>query len=111
VFWYRARGSQPCRPLTGRRYDTLFQRVQATLPWADQVAFTAHGLRHTAGTLVERLAGTQVARRFLGHADRTVTDTYTDASEAEVAAAVARLTGQPHPLAPAPGASLAIPTD
>lgn len=104
VFWYRARGSQPCRPLTGRRYDTLFQRVQATLPWADQVAFTAHGLRHTAGTLVERLAGTQVARRFLGHADRTVTDTYTDASEAEVAAAVARLTGQPHPLVPAPDA-------
>jgi len=33
------------------------------------------------------------------HADHTVSDTYTDASEAEVAAAVAPFTGQPRPLA------------
>lgn len=45
------------------------------------------------------------------HVDHTVSDTYTDASEAEVAAVVARFTGQPRPLAPAPGAPLAIPTD
>lgn len=99
VFWYRPRGKQPARQLTGRRYDTLFRRTQATLPWADAAGFTAHGLRHTSGTLVERLAGTQVARRFLGHADRTVTDSYTDADLTEVARAVSQLTGRPHPLA------------
>ena len=99
VFWYRARGSKPSRRLTDRRYDTLFGRIQTTLPWADEALLTAHNLRHTGATLIERLAGTQVARRFLGHADRSVTETYTDADEAEVARAVSRLTGRPHPLA------------
>jgi integrase len=99
VFWYRARGSKPSRRLTDRRYDTLFRRIQTTLPWADEALLTAHNLRHTGATLIERLAGTQVARRFLGHADRSVTETYTDADEAEVARAVSRLTGRPHPLA------------
>lgn len=99
VFWYKARGSRPARRLTDRRYDTLFGRIQTTLPWADKALLTAHNLRHTGATLVERLAGTQVARRFLGHADRSVTEMYTDADEAEVARAVSRLTGRPHPLA------------
>lgn len=99
VFHYRITAQGRNRPLTGRRYDTLFQRIQTTLPWADEIHLTAHGLRYTAGRLVERLAGTQVARMFLGHADRTVTDRYTEAAMPELAQVTTQLTGRPHPLA------------
>jgi integrase len=56
-------------------------------------------LRHTAITAVERHAGYAVAQAFAGHCAASVTGTYTRARIAEVAAAVAALTGEPHPLA------------
>lgn len=62
---------------------------------------TAHVLRHTAGTAVERIAGHAVAQGFLGHEPGSVTGTYTKARIDEIAAAVSVLTGEPHPLATA----------
>jgi integrase len=86
-------------PLTGRRYDTMAMRVQRTLPWANEVSVTVHFLRHTGASIVERIAGTQTARLFLRHADRTVTDTYTHSDDVRLAKAVETMTGASHPMA------------
>jgi integrase/recombinase XerC len=87
------------RPITRRRYNTLFDGAQAALPWTARTPVTAHALRHTAGTAIERIAGYSVAGAFFGHAPSTVTGIYSRARLDEVAAAVAALTGEPHPLA------------
>ena len=86
-------------PVSDRTYDRIFTRVQAEVSWAGRTPLTAHVLRHTAITAVERVAGFAVAARFAGHTPGTVTGTYTKADISEVAAAVAQLTGEPHPLA------------
>ena len=86
-------------PVTDRTYDRIFTRVQAHVEWSERTPLTAHVLRHTAITAVGRLAGYPVAQAFAGHAPPSVTGRYLHASLAEVAAAVATLTGQAHPLA------------
>jgi integrase/recombinase XerC len=77
----------------------VFDRARPCLPWADRTPVSAHILRHTAITTVERHAGSAVAQAFAGHRAASVTRTYTRARIAEVAAAVAALTGEAHPLA------------
>lgn len=86
-------------PISDRTYDRVFTRAQEHVPWAQRTPLTAHVLRHTAITAVERVAGFAVAQAFAGHQPGSVTGTYTKASLHEVAAAVATLTGEPHPLA------------
>jgi integrase len=93
------RGGRGPAPVTDRTYDRIFTRAQALIPWAQRTPLTAHVLRHTAITAVERTAGFAVAAKFAGHTPASVTGTYTKADVAEVARAVARLTGEPHPLA------------
>ena len=88
-------------PITARRYDTIFDRARACLPWAERTPVSAHVLRHTAITAVGRLAGYPVAQAFGGHAPPSVTGRYLHATITEIAAAVAILTGQAHPLATA----------
>jgi integrase len=56
-------------PLTSRRYDTLWKRVHQTLPWAATWRVSAHWLRHTTLTWVERTFGYAVARAYAGHTD------------------------------------------
>ena len=61
-----------------------------------------HWIRHTTLTWVERNFGYAVARAYAGHTDNGdagTTSTYVRASLSEVAAALAALTGEPHPLA------------
>lgn len=89
VFYYRPTKQRPVRPLTAKRYETLFGRVQRTLPFANQIHLTSHQLRKTGAVAIERIAGTQVARRWLGHADRSTVDLYAGASDDEVRRAVA----------------------
>ncbi len=92
-------------PLTRRHFETLFGKVQAELAWP-RTPVTAHVLRHTAVTAVERLpapyGGGAVAAAFAGHApgSGSVTAGYTRATIAEVAGAVEVLSGEPHPLTP-----------
>lgn len=86
-------------PISARRYSTIFERARASLDWADRTPVSAHVLRHTAITAVGRLAGYSVAQAFAGHAAPSVTGRYVHATLAEVAAAVATLTGEHHPLA------------
>lgn len=86
--------------MSARRYDTIFARAKTCLDRDDRTPLSAHVLRHTAITNVGRLAGYPVAQAFAGHTPPTVTGRYLHATVAEVAAAVAALTGENHPLAP-----------
>ncbi|MEV0769613.1 tyrosine-type recombinase/integrase [Nocardia salmonicida] len=93
------------RPITRRRYDHLWNRIGRYLPWVATQQITTHWLRHTTLTWVERNFSYATARAFAAHAEPSGQDsttlTYVRASIEEVAAAVAALTGEPHPLAPA----------
>ena len=90
------------RPLTYRRYDHLWHRIGTHLPWAAAQQVSTHWLRHTTLTWVERTFGYAVARAYAGHSGKNdvgTTMTYVRAEVQEVAAALAALTGEPHPLA------------
>jgi integrase/recombinase XerC len=90
------------RPITARRYDYLWSRIGKHLPWVATQQVSTHWLRHTTLTWVERHFGYAVARAYAGHTDSGnagTTATYIRADIHEVAAALAALTGEPHPLA------------
>ncbi len=92
------------RPITRRRYDHIWDRIGRHLPWVTTQQITTHWLRHTTLTWVERNFGYATARAYAAHAEPSGQDgttlTYVRASIAEVAQAVAALTGETHPLAP-----------
>ena len=88
-------------PMSRRHYDTLFRHVQEALPWSVRTPVTAHVFRHTTAAAIERLAGFAVAEKFLGHEPSSVTSVYVKARTEEVAAAIATICCEPHPLAPA----------
>ena len=88
------------RPITSRRYDHLWVRIGRQLPWVATQQISTHWLRHTTLTWVERNFGYAVARAYAGHAESAnagTTATYVRANLPEVAAALAALTGEPHP--------------
>jgi len=90
------------RAITARRYDHLWQRLGRHLTWVRVQQVSMHWLRHTTLTWVERNFGYAVARAYAGHngsRDTGVTSTYVRADVVEVAAALAALTGEAHPLA------------
>ncbi|WP_222932738.1 hypothetical protein [Nocardia yunnanensis] len=64
---------------------------------------SAHWLRYTTLTFVEREFGYAVARAYAGHLEPTRSDgatyTYVRASLPEVAEALTAITGESHPLA------------
>jgi len=88
------------QPLTSRRYDQLYKRIGAQVPWVAMLGVSTHWLRHTTLTWVERHFGYGVARAYAGHTDSTgpATTTYIKADIHDVATALAAMTGQPHPL-------------
>ena len=90
------------QPITKRRYDHLWTRISRHLPWVGVQQISIHWLRHTTLTWVERNFGYAIARAYAGHADThdpSTTTTYVKATLADVATALAVLTGEPHPLA------------
>jgi integrase/recombinase XerC len=89
-------------PITARRYDHLRARIGRYLPWVATQQISTHWLRHTTLTWVERHFGYAIARAYAGHTDNGnggTTATYVRADLPEIAAALATLTGEPHPLA------------
>jgi hypothetical protein len=90
--------------LTSRRYDHHWHRLGERLPWVAAQGVSTHWLRHTTLAWVERHFGYGVARAYAGHTDSTgpATTTYIKADLHAVAAALAAMTGQPHPLATTP---------
>ena len=87
-------------PMSTRRYDTIFHRARMCIDWSHRTPISAHVLRHTAITAIGRIGGYPVAQAFAGHTPATVTGRYLHATLAEVADAVATMTGEAHPLAP-----------
>lgn len=91
------------RTVGRRRYDHLWQRLGVILPWVAAQQVSAHWLRHTTLTWVERVYGYGVALAYAGHAetpnDAGTTARYVKATLEEVATALSALTGEPHPLA------------
>ncbi len=90
------------KPITGRRYDHLWNRIGRHLPWVRTQQITAHWLRHTTLTWVERNSGYAIARAYAGHSREAgkvgTTMTYVRATLSETASALSALTGEPHPL-------------
>ncbi|MGY2026011.1 tyrosine-type recombinase/integrase [Nocardia gipuzkoensis] len=93
------------RPAGRRRIDHLFTRIRRSLPWAEALGVSAHWIRHTTLTFVERQFGIAVARAYAGHEDGhrisgSATFTYTKAGLLDVIEALVALTGEDHPLLP-----------
>ncbi|MER7449450.1 site-specific integrase [Nocardia beijingensis] len=93
------------RPAGRRRLDHLFTRFKHALPWAAVLGISAHWIRHTTLTYVERQFGIAVAWAYAGHEDGRpaagpTTFTYTKAGLLDVVEALATLTGETHPLLP-----------
>jgi integrase/recombinase XerC len=90
-------------PITHRRYDHLWDRLGRYLPWITTLNVSAHWIRHTTLTWVERNFGFAIAHAYAGHYDEAdnnnATMTYVKAAVHDVATALAALTGEPHPLA------------
>ncbi|WP_051792351.1 tyrosine-type recombinase/integrase [Amycolatopsis jejuensis] len=89
-------------PMQHARYDALWARLGRHLPWINAAGVTAHWLRYTTLTWVERNFGYAVAAAYAGHAagfQTGTTLTYVSATIEELATALAALTGEPHPLA------------
>jgi integrase/recombinase XerC len=87
-----------------RRYDYLWQRIGEHLPWVAVQGISAHWLRHTTLTWVERRFSYAIAHAYAGHLDGSeggTTTTYVKGTLQEVAQALAALTGEPHPVASA----------
>ena len=87
-------------PISARRYNTIFDRARCCLEWSPRIPVSAHVLRHTAINAVARHAGYPTAQTFAGHTPPHVTGRYLQATITEVAATIATLTNEPHPLAP-----------
>lgn len=72
------------RPLSRKRFETLWGRLKRDLVWLDEMHGRPHDLRKTMGTFVERAFGHAVSQRWLRHTVNDVTGTYTVAADAEV---------------------------
>lgn len=111
VFYYRKRRkvtapdgtvTTPPHPLTRRFYNTVWDRICAKLPWADQLHIRPHDLRKTGAQWIERAHGYSVAKGWLRHEVNEDTLTYTQSSPEQIARGFESLTGRHHPLAPGP---------
>jgi hypothetical protein len=85
-------------PISRRYFEHLCGEVRKEIPSLGRNPkswFSTHGLRHTAGTMVQRAGGDAVARRFLGHALRGHMENYAKATEDEVREALVSIWNEP----------------
>lgn len=99
VFWYKVRGSSSFAPITSRRFDTLHGRWQADLSWGAEIQVSYHFLRHTISETLKSHYGPHYAKRYLRHAENSVTDIYGKCTTEMLARAMSDLFGYDHPLA------------
>jgi integrase/recombinase XerC len=93
--------SSTYRPIAGDVFDDLFARLKSKVSWSNEIDVSAHWVRHTTLTWVERSFGSAVAQKYARHQGGNVTAGYTESDVAEVAHALEVLTGTLHPLAQA----------
>lgn len=96
VFWFRA--SDEPRLMTTRRIDTLINRWQRNLRWAADEQVGLHHIRHTISAFIAMEYGPQYKKRYLRHADGSVTDRYGVCTFEELARAMSDLLDFEHPL-------------
>jgi hypothetical protein len=78
--------------LNDKWFEGFARRIQNPA-WAKELGVSAHWIRHTTITDIERIAGVRVAAAYAGHADSNfgVTGTYTKVSPEELRLAHSRL--------------------
>jgi site-specific recombinase XerC len=54
-------------PLTKRRFNTLFDRLDRHTTWSEELDVGAHWIRHTTLTDIAAVAGVRVAEAYAGH--------------------------------------------
>lgn len=81
------------RPITRRKYNSLFAPARRRLVWAERLGVSIHWYRHTTLTDISKAANTRVAAAYAGHADRSVTDRYTHVDFMDLQAAHACVFG------------------
>lgn len=85
------------KPMSERRLDTLAKRWQQNMDWAREESVSFHYIRHTIAAYLAQI-GPQYKKRYLRHADNSVTDIYGKCPMDEFAAVMADLLGFEHPL-------------
>jgi integrase len=98
VFWLKRTKAGEPRKMSGRRFDTLANRWQSTLDWAMEEQLGFHHIRHAMGAILASNAGPQYKKRYLRHADTTVSDVYGICNLEGLARAMSRLLEFEHPL-------------
>lgn len=68
--------SRTTLPVTRKRIESLFARLQRHVPWAWRRDLRPHDIRHTSGRLVYQASDDQMARLHLAHDAGTSTDHY-----------------------------------
>jgi integrase len=91
--FYTKRGT----PMSERRLDTIAKRWQENLDWARDEGVSFHYIRHTIAAYVAQV-GPQYKKRYLRHADNSVTDIYGKCPMDDFARVMADLLGFQHPL-------------
>ncbi len=85
------------KPMSERRLDSIAERWQTNLDWARNEGVSFHYIRHTIAAYLAQV-GPQYKKRYLRHADNTVTDIYGKCPMDEFAGVMADLLGFEHPL-------------
>lgn len=84
------------RPITRRRFMTLFNRLDAHTEWSERLDVGVHWIRHTTLADIATVAGLRVAAAYAGHSDGSlgVIGSYTKVPPAHLRAAYTRVFGQ-----------------
>jgi site-specific recombinase XerD len=82
-------------PLTRRRFNSLFDRLDRHCDWSEQLDVGAHWLRHTTLSDISAVSGLRVAQAYAGHKPgrRSAIEIYTQVEFDDLAAAYERLFG------------------
>jgi site-specific recombinase XerD len=82
-------------PLTRRRFNSLFDRLDRHCDWSEQLDVGAHWLRHTTLSDIAAVSGLRVAQAYAGHKPgrRSAIEIYTRVDFDDLAAAYERVFG------------------
>jgi site-specific recombinase XerD len=60
------------RPITNRRYETIYDRIDEHTDWSRELDLGVHWIRHTTIDDVRKVAGLRVASAYAGHTEDSV---------------------------------------
>lgn len=68
--------SRQTQPVTRKKIESLFARIQRHVPWAWRCDLRPHDIRHTSGRLIYKASDDKMARLHLAHDAGNTTDHY-----------------------------------